>query len=73
MVDSTIDQEVLKGEIRKFLKKVGISSQQEIERAVAAADGDGCLDAQAGIRARVTLELPELGVEHVIEHDLVLR
>jgi len=73
MADGTIDQEVLKGEIRKFLKKVGIGSQQEIERAVTAAAADGCLNTQASIRARITLELPELDVEHVIEQDLAVR
>ncbi len=73
MSDGTIDHEILKTEIRKFLKKVGITSQQEIEQAVTAADADGCLKDHAGVRARITLELPDLGVRHVIAQDLALR
>jgi len=73
MSDGTIDHEMLKAEIRKFLKKVGITSQQEIEQAVTAAGADGCLKDHAGIRARITLELPDLGVRHVIAQDLALR
>jgi protein required for attachment to host cells len=73
MSDVTVDKEVLIGEIRKFLKKVGITSQQEIERAITQADAAGCLAALASVRAQVRLEIPELDVSHLIEHDLLLR
>ncbi|MGB5544518.1 MAG: DUF6494 family protein [Gammaproteobacteria bacterium] len=73
MSDVTVDKEVLIGEIRKFLKKVGITSQQEIERAITQADAAGCLAALTSVRAQVRLEIPELDVSHLIEHDLLLR
>lgn len=73
MSESTVDHEILKAEIRKFLKKVGITSQQEIEQAVTAADADGCLKDHGGLLARITLEVPDLGVRHVIAQDLALR
>lgn len=73
MSEGTTDDDVLKMEIRKFLKKVGITCHQEIEKAVSAADRDGCLKDHGSIRARITLELPDLGVKHVIAQDLALR
>ena len=35
--EANMDEDVLNMEIRKFLKKVGITSQREIERALQAA------------------------------------
>ncbi|HLF24350.1 MAG TPA: DUF6494 family protein, partial [Burkholderiales bacterium] len=34
MADSKFNQETFNLEVRKFLKKVGVNSQREIERAV---------------------------------------
>ncbi len=68
-----VDDEKLTGEIRKFLKKVGITSQIEIENAVRHAVAAGRLSGTAAVRARMVLEVPELDLEHVIEHELSLR
>ncbi len=57
-------------DLRKFLKTVGISSQRKIEEAVAAALQSGALDSGSPVRARMTLELPDLGVTHVVEQDI---
>ncbi len=73
MNEGSIDQDVLNTEIRKFLKKVGITSQQEIERAIAEAVGAGRLAGLDRVRAQVKLEVPELGIDHLIEQDLLLR
>jgi len=67
------DDDKLNLEIRKFLKKVGISSQREIERAIYAAVESGQLDADATVHARVTMELPDLDKTLVIEADLQLN
>ncbi|KPK60961.1 MAG: hypothetical protein AMJ59_02985 [Gammaproteobacteria bacterium SG8_31] len=64
-----VDEERLNLEIRKFLKNVGVTSQREIEKAVRAAAGAGSLGPD-GVQARVTLEIPELNLVHVIEHRL---
>lgn len=58
-------------EIRKFLKIVGITSQREIERAIREAQAAGKLPA-GGVAASVTLTVPALGLEHVIDHELRL-
>lgn len=73
MTTQAFDEERLNGEIRKFLKKVGITSQIEMENAVRAAAAGGRLDVGKPLRARVVLEVGELGLRHVVEHDLLLR
>jgi len=47
--------------MRKFLKQVGVTSQQEIERAVREAGATGTVT----VTARLTC--PELGLDHVVE------
>lgn len=66
---TAVNEERLNIEIRKFLKNVGVTSQREIERAIRAAAEDGRLG-QGGINAKMTLEIPELKVVHVIDHHL---
>ena len=48
-------------QIRKFLKKVGVTSQREIEKAVRDAVASGTLSGNEKVRASVTLKLPDLG------------
>ena len=50
-----MDDEALNMSIRKFLKKVGITSQREIERAMDQANQDGRLDGNP-VPVKVTLE-----------------
>jgi hypothetical protein len=71
MSDPKLDQDRLNMEIRKFLKTVGVTSQREIESALREAQHRG-LAAGEPIAARMTLEIPALGVKHVIEHELTL-
>ena len=58
---------------RKFLKKVGITSQREIERAVREGIESGRLSGDEKLAARVTLTLPDLGVSIDIEDDIALE
>jgi Family of unknown function (DUF6494) len=46
--------------IRKFLKMVGVSSQREIEQAVAKARAGGAIKGDEKFPASVTLEVPGL-------------
>ena len=50
--------------MRKFLKQVGVTSQQEIERAVREAGATG----KVTVTARITS--PEIGLDHVIEGQI---
>jgi hypothetical protein len=72
MPEQPFDEEKFTGEIRKFLKKVGITSQIEIENAVRAAHGAGRLDTSRPLRAVMVLEIPEIGLLHTIEHQLAV-
>ena len=49
-------------DIRKFLKKVGISSQQEIENAIEQARQAGKLEGLTVITATMQLEVPGLDI-----------
>jgi len=59
-------------EIRKFLKKVGVTSQREIERAVQEALADGRLQGNETLKARVTLSVDGLDLAHDIDGDISL-
>jgi predicted lactoylglutathione lyase len=66
-----MDDETLNLSIRKFLKMVGVSSQREIEHAVAkAAEAGGAPDA---FPATMTLEVPALGLKVKFEGTIALR
>jgi len=52
---------------------VGISSQREIETAVAAAVASGTLQPTQSLRVSVLLQLPELGISLPIEGDIALQ
>jgi hypothetical protein len=69
---SELNEDKFNLEIRKFLKIVGITSQREIEQAVRAAVEAGKLGAGDSVAAKVTLELPGLGVRKEISEDLDL-
>ena len=72
MTGQAFDEEKFTGEIRKFLKKVGITSQVEIETAVRAALADGRLDTSRPLQAVMVLEVPALGLRHTVEHSLAI-
>lgn len=60
-------------QIRKFLKKVGITSQREIEKAVRKAIDAGDLEGTEVVKASVTLKLPELNVSVDIDDTIELE
>lgn len=60
-------------QIRKFLKKVGITSQREIETAVRKAIESGEIGGSETLKAVVTLRVPGVGVEMDIEDDIALE
>lgn len=58
--------------MRKFLKRVGVTSQQEIEKAVRAAEAAGTLGA-GPLQAKVVLTVAGMTLEHVIEGEIALE
>ena len=67
-----MDDDVLNMSLRKLLKKVGVTSQREIENAVRAALADGRLKGDERLKAEVRLTLPEAGLDVVIDGDIEL-
>ncbi|MDJ0861807.1 MAG: DUF6494 family protein [Gammaproteobacteria bacterium] len=67
-----MNEDVFNLEIRKLLKKVGITFQREIERSVREALDAGKLKGNETLKATVTLELAELSVKHAIDGDIRL-
>ena len=67
-----MNEDVFNLEIRKLLKKVGITSQREIEKAVREALNSGKLEGNETLKATVTLELADLGVKHIIDGEIAL-
>lgn len=55
--------------MRKFLKQVGVTSQQEIEGAVREARETGKL-ASGTVRARMVLTIDQIGMTHTVEGDI---
>jgi hypothetical protein len=68
-----MDQETFNLSIRKFLKMVGVNSQREIEQAVQQALAAGKLKGAETLDARVTLEMPALGVRVPFEGEIKLE
>ena len=68
-----MDEEVFNMQLRRFLKKVGIQSQREIEQAVRQGIETGALTSTEKLNAQVLLRVPAAGVDVTIEDEIALR
>ncbi len=68
-----MNEDTLNMEIRKFLKKVGISSQREIEHAVQNAIGNGTLTGSESLTVKMTLEISDLDLKHEFDGSIKLE
>jgi hypothetical protein len=59
-------------ELRKLLKKVGITSQREIEQAVREALDAGRLTGNETLKAKVRITIEGLDLDHEITGDIAL-
>ncbi|MDX1489488.1 MAG: DUF6494 family protein [Acidiferrobacterales bacterium] len=69
---ATFDEEKFNMEVRKFLKKVGVTSQREIENTVRTSLQSGKLKGNERLKARMKLEIAELGLSFDIDGDIGL-
>ncbi len=67
-----MDEERLNIDIRKFLKKVGITSQREIEKAVRAGIDSGKLTGSETLNARVRLEVDGIDLDITVDGEIGL-
>ena len=68
-----MDQEAFNISIRKFLKMVGVSSQREIEQAVARAVADGTLKGTETLPAKMTLDIAGLKLNVQFDGEIRLQ
>jgi hypothetical protein len=66
-----MNEEVFNVSIRKFLKKVGITSQSEIEKAVRAALANGRL--KGALPPKITLAIGAVGLAVEIDGAIELE
>ena len=67
-----MDEDVFNQQVRKFLKKVGITSQREIEKAVRAALADGTLSGNESLDASVTLTVAGIDLSVSVDDQIRL-
>ncbi|HEY8709597.1 MAG TPA: DUF6494 family protein [Burkholderiaceae bacterium] len=68
-----MDEEVFNLSIRKFLKIVGVSSQRDIEQAVAKAVADRTIAGTETFPAKVTLEIAGLKLKVQFDGEIKLQ
>ncbi|MDR9406500.1 MAG: DUF6494 family protein [Spiribacter sp.] len=68
-----MNEENLNISVRKFLKKVGITAQREIEAAVREGIESGKISADAPLEAQMTLSVEKLALTHTINGDIELK
>lgn len=59
-------------DMRKFLKKVGVTSQREIEKAVYAAVDSGKLKGNEKLKAKVSLSVDTIDLKYDIDGTISL-
>jgi len=68
-----MNEEAFNQSIRKFLRTVGVKSQQEIEQAVASAVTGGAIAGTETFPATVTLEIAGLKLNVKIDGEIRLQ
>ncbi len=68
-----MNEDHLNMQIRKFLKKVGIQSQREIEEAVKRAHDGGELAAGQALNATMRLTIPDIGLDVTIDGSITIE
>ena len=70
--ESKMNEEALNMSLRKFLKVVGVTSQQEIEKAIRAAVADGRLKGNETVEAQMVLTIGKVGLNHKVDGEIEL-
>jgi len=67
-----LDHENFNISMRKFLKKVGVTSQQKIEEAVRKGIENNLINTNK-VKVKVKLEIKELDLNHEIDGEIILE
>jgi hypothetical protein len=71
--EAIMNEDVFNVSVRKFLKKVGITSQREIEKAVRDAVASGRLKGHEALPAKMTLAVGAVGLAVEIDGAIELE
>ena len=72
MKGATVDEEVFNMSVRKFLKKLGVTAQREIELAVREHLENGDLEGDETLEAAATVTMAGLSREVVVTGRIAL-
>jgi hypothetical protein len=67
-----MNEDVFNASLRKFLKKVGITSQREIEKAVRDALESGRLKGNDKLPAKMVLTVGGINLTHEVKDEIEL-
>lgn len=68
-----MNEEVFNISVRKYLKKVGITAQREIEKAVREAISAGTLTGKEKLPAKATVTLGQTSLNLVVDGEIELE
>ena len=68
-----MDHDNLNIEIRKFLKKVGISSQRIIETSITDKLQNGDINIGDDIELEMKLSIKNLNKEHIVAEKIIIK
>lgn len=68
-----MDEDTFNTQLRKFLKKLGITSQREIESAVRQAIDSGQLAGTETLSVKAVVRIETLGMEMEVDDDIRLE
>jgi hypothetical protein len=67
-----MNEDLFNNSLRKFLKKVGVTSQREIEKAVRDAVASGRLKGNEKLSAKMVLTVGGVGLSHEVDDEIEL-
>ncbi len=68
-----MNEETFNMSMRKFLKKVGVTSQREIEKAVMEAIESGKIKGNERLPVNIVLNVPEVNLNFKVEDTITLE
>lgn len=68
-----MNEDTFNMELRKFLKRVGVTSQRELEAAVQQGIANGQLKGTETLRVKVVLTIEGLDTHHTVEGQIALE
>jgi hypothetical protein len=72
-MEDAMNEEALNMSLRKFLKVVGVTSQQEIEKSIRAALAGGKLKGKKSVQAQMVLTIGDVGLNHKVDGEIELE